>query len=132
MTEIPSGYLDLFDKKTFAHVTTFNPDGTPQTTPVWIDYDPEANHILVNTERGRRKERNAAADPRVSVSMLDPENPYRYLSVTGEVTAITTDGARAHIDTLAERYTGTAEYPNEIQTERVFLRIQPEQILTSD
>jgi PPOX class probable F420-dependent enzyme len=130
VTEIPPSYQDLFEKQTFAHVTTMTPSGTPHTTPVWIDYDAAANRLLVNTERGRRKERNARADPTVSVSMVDSDNPYRFLSVTGEVTAITTEGAREHIDALAERYTGEASYPNPIETERVILRVRPDEVLS--
>ncbi|MFA9518271.1 pyridoxamine 5'-phosphate oxidase family protein [Halopenitus sp. H-Gu1] len=132
MAEIPSEFHDLFEKKTFAHVTTMMPDGDPHVTPVWIDYDRDANRLLVNTERGRRKERNVASDPTIAASMIDPENPYRFLSVTGEVTEITTDGAREHIDELTRRYMGEDDYPNPIQTERVILRIRPDELLTSD
>lgn len=132
MADIPETFHDLFEKATFAHVTTMTPDGAPHTTPVWIDYDDEANRLLVNTERGRRKERNVDADPTIAVSMTDPENPYRFLSVTGEVTEITTDGAREHIDVLAERYMGEDEYPNPIQTERVILRIRPDNVFTGE
>jgi PPOX class probable F420-dependent enzyme len=130
MVDIPTQFQDLFEKQTFAHVTTLTPDGEPHTTPVWIDYDADDDRILVNTERGRRKERNVARDPTVSVSMTDPENPYRFLSVTGEVTAVTTEGAREHIDALAKRYMGEDEYPNPIETERVILRIRADEVLT--
>lgn len=130
MPEIPTAFHDLFQKQTFAHVTTMTPEGEPHTTPVWIDYDTDDNRLLVNTERGRRKERNVARDPTVSVSMTDPDDPYRFLSVTGEVTEVTTDGAREHIDALAKRYMGEAEYPNPIETERVILRIRPVEVLT--
>jgi PPOX class probable F420-dependent enzyme len=129
MPEIPAEYHDLFETDTLAHLTTMNPDGTPHATPVWVGYDAEANRLLVNTERGRRKERNAAKDPSVAMSMADPENPYRYLSVTGEVEEITAEGAREHIDELAQRYIGS-DYGTPIQTERVILRIRPEEVLT--
>jgi len=129
MAEIPEAFHDLFETDTLAHLTTMNPDGTPHATPVWIGYDAADNRLLVNTERGRRKERNAAKDPTVALSMADPENPYRYLSVTGEVEEITTEGAREHIDELAQRYIGT-DYETPIQTERVVLRIRPEDVLT--
>ncbi len=132
MAKIPEEYHDLFEKATFAHVTTISPDGTPHATPVWIDYDDETNRLLVNTERGRRKERNVSNDPTVAVSMTDPDNSYRFLSLTGEVTRITTDGAREHIDVLAHRYMGEDEYPNPIQTERVILRIRPDTVFTSE
>lgn len=126
MVDIPSSYHDLFSKRTFAHVATLTPTGAPHVTPVWIDYDDEANRLLVNTERGRRKERNVRNDPRVGVSMVDPEDPYRHLSVIGTVTELTTDGAREHIDRVAHRYVD-GPYPSEIQTERVIVRIRPDE-----
>lgn len=128
MAQIPPEFHDLFEKRTFAHVATLWPDGSPHSTPVWVDYDAEADRILVNTERGRRKEKNVRNDPRVAISMTDPDNPYRMLSVTGEVEEVTTEGAREHIDELARRYTGREEYGNPIQTERVILSIRPERV----
>lgn len=130
MPSIPSEFHDLFEKANFAHLTTMTPDGTPHSTPVWIDYDEADGRLLVNTERGRRKERNVAENPAVAVSMTDPDNPYRFLSVTGTVTETTTEGAREHIDALAQRYTGQEEYQNPIQTERVILRIRPDEVIT--
>lgn len=132
MTAVPPDFQDLFERQTFAHIATLLPDGAPHVTPVWIDYDHETDRLLVNTERGRRKEKNVRNDPRVAVSMTDPDNPYRMLSVTGAVEEITTDGARDHIDELAERYMGEDEYPNPIQTERVILSIEPEHVTHMD
>ncbi|NGM70003.1 PPOX class F420-dependent oxidoreductase [Natronolimnobius sp. AArcel1] len=128
MASIPAALHDLFEKETFAHFGTVTPDGVPHVTPVWIDYDLESDRLLVNTERGRQKERNVQATPAVGLSMVDPENPYEYLSVLGEVEEITTDGAREHIDELAHRYTGSA-YDNPIETERVILSIRPDEVL---
>jgi len=130
MPKVPESFHDLFERKTFAHVVTMSPDGFPHATPVWIDYDADDNRILVNTERHRRKAKNAAENPAVAVSMTDPDDPYRYLSVTGAVEEMTTDGAREHIETLAQRYVG-GEYPSEIETERVILRIRPERVMSS-
>lgn len=130
MATVPDEYHDLFEKPTFAHFVTMNPDGSPHATPVWIDYDADADRLMVNTERGRRKERNVSEDPTVSVSMTDPDNPYRFLSVTGEVEAVTTEGAREHIDALAQRYMGEDEYPTPIETERVILRIRADEVLS--
>jgi PPOX class probable F420-dependent enzyme len=128
MPSIPEEFQDLFEKRTFAHVGTLLPNGAPHVTPVWVDYDADADRLLVNTERGRRKERNVRSDPRVGVSMVDPEDPYRMLSVIGEVDAITTEGAREHIDELARRYMDVDEYPNPIETERVILEIRPDEV----
>lgn len=130
MTGIPGSFHDLFEKATFAHVVTLDPDGQPHATPVWIDYDAGADRLLVNTERHRRKTRNVERDPTVAVSMTDPEDPYRYLSVTGTVEEITTEGAREHIDRLSQRYFGES-YPSEIKSERVLLRIRPDRVLSS-
>ncbi|MBZ6495388.1 PPOX class F420-dependent oxidoreductase [Natrinema longum] len=129
MVSIPGKFHELFEKKTFAHVATLTEEGLPHVTPVWVDYDADENRLLVNTERGRQKERNAQHNPGVGVSMTDPDDPYRHLSVIGEVDEITTEGARAHIDELALRYMDTEEYPNPIETERVLLRIRPDRVL---
>lgn len=128
MPAIPEEFHDLFEKATFAHVVTMLPDDTPHSTPVWIGYDAEADRLLVNTERGRRKERNVQRNPAVAASMIDPDNPYRFLSVTGEVDEVTTEGAREHIDKLTMRYMGESEYPQPIETERVIVRIRPEKV----
>ena len=127
MPEIPESFHDLFEKPTIAHVVTMLPDDRPHNTPVWVDYDAEDDRLLVNTERHRRKAKNVAEDPRVAASMVDPEDPYRYLSVTGEVEEMTTEGARKHIDELAHRYMGQ-DYPNPIQSERVILRVRPDEV----
>jgi PPOX class probable F420-dependent enzyme len=128
MATIPQQYHDLFEKATFAHVTTMLPDGRPHTTPVWVDYDADGDRLLVNTERHRRKAKNVERDPTVSVSMTDPDDPYRFLSVTGEVDEVTTDGAREHIDELAMRYMGEEEYPQPIESERVLLKIRADDV----
>ncbi|MDG5817734.1 PPOX class F420-dependent oxidoreductase [Natronococcus sp. A-GB7] len=129
MVPIPEEYHDLFEKPTFAHVGTLTADGAPHITPVWIDYDPEAERLLVNTERGRQKERNVRANPAVGVSMTDPDDPYRYLSVVGEVEELRTEGARAHIDELSRRYLNVEEYPNPVETERVVMVVRAERVL---
>lgn len=127
MPPVPESFYDLFEKATFAHVVTMLPDGRPHTTPVWVDYDADENRLLVNTERHRRKARNVKKDPTISVSMTDPDDPYRYLSVTGEVVETTTEGAREHADELAYRYIDD-DYPSEIQSERLLLKIRPDEI----
>jgi PPOX class probable F420-dependent enzyme len=105
------------------------PDGRPQVTPVWVDYDGE--HIVFNSAKGRQKDRNVRRDPRVSLAVIDPENPYRYLEIRGKVVEITEQGADAHIDKLAKKYTGKDVYPNRRAGEvRVIYRIMPEKIFT--
>jgi PPOX class probable F420-dependent enzyme len=131
--QVPDSVHDLFDKQTFAHVSTILPDGSPHVTPVWIDYDAEAGHLLFNTARGRRKERNLRANPDVAVSMTDPDDPYRFLAVRGEAVELTEDGAVDHINELARRYMDVEEYPNlgDEEGARVIVRIEPETVTTS-
>jgi len=121
---IPEKYKDLFHKKAFGNLATLMPDGTPQVTPVWIDYD--GTHIIVNSARGRQKDRNMKRSPNVSISIQDPDNPYRYLEVRGKVTEITETGADDSIDKLARKYTGADKYqhrrPGEV---RVMYKITP-------
>ena len=122
---IPEKYKDLFDKKSFAHLATVMPDGTPQVTPVWVDYD--GSHVLVNSARGRRKDKNMERNPAVSLSIQDPDNPYRYLEVRGRVTEITEEGADEHIDKMAKKYMGLDKYPLRQPGEvRVLYKITPE------
>jgi PPOX class probable F420-dependent enzyme len=127
MPPIPASHRDLFDKKAFAHIATVGADGAPQVTPVWIDYD--GTHVRFNTARGRVKTRNLERNPRVALSVQDPDNPYRYLQVRGRVTEMTEKGADAHIDALAKKYTGQERYANRKPGEvRVTVKITPEKI----
>jgi PPOX class probable F420-dependent enzyme len=122
---IPEQHLDLFKKKAFASLGTIMPDGYPQVTPVWVDYD--GTHVLVNTAKGRVKDRNMKRDPRVSLAIIDPENPYHYLEVRGRVAEITEDGADQHIDKMAKKYLGQDKYPGRQPGEvRVLYKIVPE------
>ncbi|HVF88939.1 MAG TPA: PPOX class F420-dependent oxidoreductase [Blastocatellia bacterium] len=121
---IPENYKDLFDKKAFANLATVMPDGTPQVTPVWVDYD--GTHVLVNSARGRRKDKNMESNPAVALSILDPDNPYRYLEVRGRVVDITEEGADEHIDKMAKKYMGVETYPLRSANEtRVIYKIEP-------
>ncbi len=124
---IPSSHLDLFEKKAFANLATVMPDGTPQVTPIWFDWD--GKHLLVNSARGRIKDRNMRRNPAVAVAILDPENPYRYLEVRGRVVEITEKGAEEHIDALAKKYLGVDKYPYRAAGEvRVIYKIKPETV----
>lgn len=130
---IPEPFHDLFERRTFAQFATVMPDGTPHVTPVWIDYDADAEQLLVNTARGRRKERNVRANSKVGVGMLDPEDPYRFVSVRGRVVEVTEDGAVEHIDALTRRYMDREVYPHhgEEQGPRVLIRVSTDQVATS-
>ncbi len=122
---LPDKFLDLFDKKSFANLATLMPDGSPQVTPVWCDFDGE--NVLINTAVGRVKDKNLQREPRVSMSLLDPNNPYRYLEIRGRVVERTEQGADDHIDKMAKKYLGLDVYPNRRPGEvRVIYKIKPE------
>lgn len=123
-TVIPKDYLDLFENKAFAHLATLMEDGSPQVTPVWVDFD--GKHIIINSARGRQKDENMKRNPSVSLAMSDPKNPYRYLEVRGNVVEITEEGASEHIDKMARKYLGAERYTNRQPGEvRVIYKIEP-------
>ena len=129
MAAIPEKYLDLFQKKAFAQLATLMPDGSPQVTPVWVDYD--GRYVLVDSAKGRVKDRNMRRDPRVAMNVQDPDNPYRHLAIRGRVAEITENGADAMIDKLAKKYLGVDKYPYGQPGEvRVLYKIEPEQVHT--
>ncbi|HET6199488.1 MAG: PPOX class F420-dependent oxidoreductase [Candidatus Acidiferrales bacterium] len=124
---IPEKYADLLTKPAFANLATVMPDGSPQVTPVWVDFD--GSHILFNSALGRVKDKNIRRDPRVSVAIQDPANPYRYLEVRGRVVEITEKGADDHINKLSQKYLGKPVYPFRQPGEvRVLYRIEPEHV----
>jgi len=134
---VPEAFLDLADGPRVAALTTLMPDGRPQTTVVWCDYDGE--HLRVSTMRGFRKERNMRERPAVTLLCYDPREPLRSLEVRGRVVQMTDVGAIAHLDGLSLRYTGAAPYfgacvPADLaETEHpVLCVIRPERIVTLD
>jgi len=129
MSKIPDTFSDLFQKKAFCQLATMMPDGTPQVTPVWCEFDGE--HVVINSAKGRVKDRNMRRNPNVAISIQDPDQPYRHLSLKGKVVEITENGADAHIDKLSKKYTGKDSYPGRRAGEvRVVYKIQPEKIFT--
>ncbi len=128
MTNIPESHRDIFAKRSFAHVATVDADGMPQVTPVWIDYD--GHYLLVNSQEGRKKDRNLRARGQVAMSILDPDDPYRYIGIQGKVVEITTDGAEAHIHQLSRKYNGY-DYRNLRPGDvRVIYKIEPTRVWT--
>ena len=109
MAEIPSDYHDILDKKAFVHLATKMKDGSPQVSPVWAERD--GNTIIINSAKGRLKDRNMCADDRVALSATDPDNPYRSIMIRGRVTKVTEEGADEHIDALAKKYLDKDKYP---------------------
>lgn len=127
MASIPEKYADLFNKKAFASLATVLPSGKPQVTPVWVDYD--GRYVLVNSALGRKKDENIRKNPNVSLAIIDPENPYRYMEIRGRVAEITQDGADQHIDKMAKKYLDKDKYPFRSPGEqRVLYKIEPEHV----
>ena len=126
MKNIPDNFNDLLSDqaKAFASVATVMKDGSPQVTPVWFDVT--ADKIRINTAAGRVKARTIQEGRKIALSIMDPANPYRYMQVRGSVTKVTTDGADAHIDKLANKYMGK-DYPfRQAGEKRILIEIAPE------
>jgi PPOX class probable F420-dependent enzyme len=127
--KIPDAFKDLFTKVAFAQLATLMPDGSPQVTPVWFDFD--GSLFCINSAKGRVKDKNMRRDKRVALSIQDPDNAYRYLAIQGEVTEITENGADADIDKLAKKYLGKDKYPFRATGEvRVIYKIRPLKVST--
>jgi PPOX class probable F420-dependent enzyme len=134
---IPNEFLDLANGPRVAALTTLMPDGQPQTTVVWCDYD--GTCLRVNTMRGFRKEKNMRASPMVTLLCFDPRQPLRSLEVRGVVVEMTETGAMEHLDGLAQLYTGSTPYfgacvPAELRETEfpVLCKIKPLHVVTLD
>lgn len=124
-TVIPEDKRDLLESTALAHVATVGPDGEPQNNPVWFGWDGELLSFSQTT--GRQKYRNVQREPRVSLSIVDPANPYRYLEIRGRVERIDPDPERAFINSMAKKYMGVEEYPwHRPGDERVVVVVRPE------
>jgi PPOX class probable F420-dependent enzyme len=124
------GAVKLLEEKQIAQLATVMPDGSPQLTPVWVDVEPDGSHVLVNTAEGRVKTRNVERDPRVALSVVDSQNPYRYAIVRGEIVERRREGADEHIDRLSKQYLDKDIYPFRTpDMQRVILRIKPSHVL---
>jgi PPOX class probable F420-dependent enzyme len=124
-SQIPEGYEDLLETTALIHVATIGPDGEPQSNPVWFDWDGE--HIKFSQTKTRQKFKNVERDSRIAISIVDPDNPYRYLEVRGEVTKIEEDPKNDFINAMAKKYLGKDEYPyHQPGDERIVLYLEPE------
>ena len=126
---LSDGVRKLLEGKNFAHLATLMPDGSPQVSAVWVDYD--GKHVLVNTAEGRQKPLNLRRDPRVAISIVDQENPYVSATIRGRVVELTHDGADAHIDKMAKKYLGQDTYPFRAPGEqRLIVKVEPVRVST--
>jgi PPOX class probable F420-dependent enzyme len=127
--EINEKVQELLRGVNFASLATLMPDGSPQVTPVWVDYD--GKYIIVNTAEGRQKPRNIRRDPRVALAVFDHSNPYTMATIRGKVVEVTNEGAEETIDRLAKKYLGKDKYPFRAPGEvRVTFKIEPEHVST--
>jgi PPOX class probable F420-dependent enzyme len=124
-TTIPTGYEDLLNSTALAHVATIGPHGEPQVNPVWFGWD--GQHITFSQTKTRQKYRSVQRDPRIALSIVDPENPYRYLEIRGTVVEIREDPNLDFINSMAQKYLGQEKYPwHRPGDERVVIVVQPE------
>lgn len=127
--QIPDGFKDILNKRGYAHLATLMQDGSPQVTPVWYDFD--GMYIRINSAKGRLKDKNMRRAKQVALSIQDPDNPYRYLAIRGDIEEITENGADAHIDALAKKYLDKDRYPFRTPGEvRVIYKIRPNKVST--
>jgi PPOX class probable F420-dependent enzyme len=126
--DFPETHRDLLqdETKAFAILATVMDDGTPQATPIWFNL--VDGKIMFNTARGRVKEKNISQRPDIALVFLDPEDPYRYMQIRGKVIDETENNARQHIDDLAGKHTGEADYKNYQGETRVKYTLQPRSI----
>ncbi|HEX7257186.1 MAG TPA: TIGR03618 family F420-dependent PPOX class oxidoreductase [Nitrososphaeraceae archaeon] len=121
--------IKIIKDKNFAFFGTVMKDGRPQVSPVWIDIEDNDDIILINTAQGRIKHKNISRDPRVSLSIIDRNNPYSMVSIQGTVIEQTTIGADQHIDKLAKKYLNIDRYPSHSPSiPRVICKIKPEKM----
>jgi PPOX class probable F420-dependent enzyme len=128
----PSG-VKLLQEKHLAILSTIMPDGSPQATPVWVDVEPDGTHILINTVEGHVKLSNVDRDPRVAVTVVDSQDPFRTVVVRGTVVERRgpDQGANDHINTLSKKYLGRDRYVLRDGETRVLLRIKPTHVQES-
>ncbi len=130
---IPDTHRDLLVEPVHGVLSTIMPDGQPQSSIVWVDYD--GTYVLINTTLERQKGQNMRANPKVALLVIDPKDGSRWIEVRGKVVEIKREGAEAHADKLTRRYTGKQRfygdvYPVEqMQKEtRVIVKIEPTKV----
>ena len=127
---IPDSHKALFEKPIIASLATVMANGLIQVNPVWCDYD--GVYVRVNSAAGRQKDKNLTRREVATILLVDPENPYFWIEVRGRVAEITTEGADAHIDSLAKKYLGQDKYPFRREGEvRQTYKIEPVRVNAS-
>ncbi len=122
---IPEKNADLLESTALAHVATIGPHGEPQSNPVWFGWD--GKHLRFSQTTGRQKYRNVQREPRVALSIVDPNNPYRYLEIRGRVVNVEDDADLAFINSMAKKYMGQDTYPwHNPADQRMVIVIEPD------
>jgi len=125
VTTIPESHSDILETTALAHIATIGPHGEPQNNPVWFDWD--GTHLLFSQTKGRQKYHNLERDPRVAISIVDPQNPYRYLEIRGRLVRVDEDPNLDFINRMAKKYMGKDKYPwHQPGDERVVMVVEPE------
>ena len=129
MTALPDDLIAVLNAKSICFVTTLMPDGSPQISQTWAGTD--GQHVLINTVDTHQKTRNLRRDPRIAIGIADPAAPSRYWALRGSVVAMTTEGAREHIDELSQKYIGRP-YPGfgSGPQQRVLLTVEVDRVHT--
>lgn len=129
MSIIPEDKLDLLERPVLAHAATVDAHGRPQNNPVWFDWDGEFIRFSQIPERNKYK--NLTNNGGVALSIVDPENPYRYLEIRGRLERVDPDPDKAFIDAMAKKYMGVDVYPwHKPEENRVVMVIRPEKTTT--
>lgn len=125
MSVVPQELEDIFTKRSFGHVATIGPNGEPQSSPVWIDWD--GTYLKFSQTDTRQKYRNLQREPRIAVSVHDPDQPYRYVEVRGKVARIEDDPDKTFINKMAKKYINEDVYPwSQPGEQRLVVYVQPE------
>jgi PPOX class probable F420-dependent enzyme len=125
MDTIPEKFEDILHSTALANVATIGPKGEPQNNPVWFDWDGE--RIRFSQVEQRQKYRNIQREPRVALSIVDPQNPYRYLEVRGRVERVEPDREGSFMNRLAKKYTGQDTYAGAVAGEKRYtIIVRPE------
>lgn len=124
MAKLTESQSRMFSEPYYGIASTVRPDGSPQQTVVWVDYDGE--NVVFNTADGRAKPRFIRQNPNVSLTVLDPENPFRWIAVSGPA-ELSEEGAAEHIEKLSYKYNGKS-YGLDPNEKRLIVRIKPERV----
>jgi PPOX class probable F420-dependent enzyme len=124
--EIDGRSRELLEARNFCHVATIDSDGTPHVAVVWVDVN--GSDVVLNSAEGRDWPENLRRDPRVTLTVVNHDDPYEYVSIDGRVVEMTHDGARDHIDRMAQKYFGKETYPGPSDETRLLIRVRPEKV----